>query len=109
MRMVAARAAGDNRYSTTAEESVIAPPKPAIVWKLREGSTTTVGTVGVARVKLTVPMSVNLYLPSAVVSQTCAALSAEERLAASELPTADAPTPAAESPESANKEQPGAT
>ena len=32
MRMVAARAAGDSRYSTTAEESVIAPPKPSIVW-----------------------------------------------------------------------------
>jgi hypothetical protein len=30
--MVAARAAGDSRYSTAADESVMAPPKPCIRW-----------------------------------------------------------------------------
>jgi len=31
-RMVAARAAGDSRYSTVAAESVMDPPKPCIRW-----------------------------------------------------------------------------
>ena len=30
--MVAARTAGDSRYSTVADESVMAPPKPCILW-----------------------------------------------------------------------------
>ena len=38
---------------------MIAPPKPDIRWKVRVGSTTTVGAVGVALVNGTLPMSVN--------------------------------------------------
>jgi hypothetical protein len=49
---------------------VIAPPKPSIVWKLRDGSMTIVGALGCALVNGTAPASVSLSLPSAVVIQT---------------------------------------
>src|ERR1700748_2254567 len=86
IRIACSRAAGDIRYRTTAEESVIAPPKPSIVWKLRVGSTTIVGALGCALVNGTVPASVSLSVPSAVVIQTWALV---DRPAAREFSTAD--------------------
>ena len=73
IRIAVARADGESRYSTTADESVIEPPKPTIDWKLRDGSTTTVGTVGWARANWTLPIGASLSVPSAVVSHTCTA------------------------------------
>src|SRR5689334_15121691 len=70
--MVAARAAGDSRYSTVAEESVMAPPKPCIRWYVRVGSTTMVGALGVAPPNETGAIGVSLSVPSGVVTQTCA-------------------------------------
>jgi len=69
---VASRTAGDSRYSTVAEESVIAPPNPCIVWKDRVGSTTIVGAVIGAPLNATVPRSLSLSAPSGVVTHTCA-------------------------------------
>ncbi len=69
---MAARTAGDSRYSTVAEESVIAPPKPCILWKDRVGSTTIAGAVTGALLNATVPRSRSLSAPSGVVTHTCA-------------------------------------
>lgn len=74
---------------------MIAPPKPSIVWKVREGSTTTVGAVGWPVPNGISPMSVSLYVPSAVVSHRCAAAGAAERLDAAELSAIHAETPTA--------------
>ncbi len=49
---------------------MIAAPKPAMVWKVRLGSTTTVGAVLGASVKSTVPASLRVLVPSGVVIQT---------------------------------------
>jgi hypothetical protein len=71
---------------------VIAPPKPSIVWKLRVGSITIVGALGCAVVNGTVPASVSLSVPFAVVIQTWALV---DRPAAREFWTADEETIAA--------------
>ena len=54
-------------------------PNPSIVWNVREGSTTTVGTDGWPVPNCTSPISVSLYFPSTVVSHKCAATGATER------------------------------
>src|SRR5271163_866250 len=48
----------------------MAPPNPCMVWYVRVGSTTTVGAVLGAVEKSTVPRSLSLSVPSAVVIQT---------------------------------------
>ncbi len=79
---MAARAAGDSRYSTVAEESVIAPPKPCMVWYVTVGSTTMVGAVGVALPNMAGASGVSLSVPSGVVTQTRAWIPAEACAAA---------------------------
>src|SRR4051812_28472202 len=74
--MAAARAAGFSVYSTDAEESVMEAPKPAIVWNVRPGSTTTVGAVVGPSPNASVPRSAILSVPSGVVIHTCAAAGA---------------------------------
>ena len=69
---MAARTAGDSRYSTVADESVIAPPKPCMVWKVRVGSTTMVGAVTGALLNATGAIGLSLSAPSGVVTHTCA-------------------------------------
>src|ERR1700676_1818151 len=86
--MVASRTGGDNRYSTVAEESVIAPPKPCIVWKVRVGSTTIVGAVVGALLNATVPRSLSLSAPSGGVTHTCADTGAGPLGSAAKAPTA---------------------
>ena len=71
--IVALRADGDRPYSTEADESVIEPPKPVIVWKVRLGSTTTVSYEGGVLPKVTVPWSAIFSEPSGVVTHTWAA------------------------------------
>ena len=56
----------------TADESVMAAPNPDMVWKVRPGSTTTVGAVVGASLNATVPRSAILSVPSGVVIHTWA-------------------------------------
>src|SRR3984957_2803155 len=60
----------------------MAPPNPCMVWYVRVGSTTTVGAVLGAVEKSTVPRSLSLSVPSAVVIQTWAAVVAGTAAAA---------------------------
>ncbi|GAB3894291.1 hypothetical protein GCM10029964_072460 [Kibdelosporangium lantanae] len=63
-RMAWARAAGGSEYRTAADESVMDAPKPDMVWNVRLGSTTTVGTDARPDVNATVPASASFWAPS---------------------------------------------
>ncbi len=61
---------------------MIDAPKPDMVWKVRLGSTTTVGAVLGTSVNTTVPRSAILSVPSGVVIHTCAVSAVGGRCAA---------------------------
>ena len=69
--MAVCRAAGERVYSTAADESVIEPPKPVMVWNVRVGSTVTARFAGGLGLNATGACPASFCWPSAVVIQAC--------------------------------------